>query len=110
MAQQLSFDLPVSVSLGAADFFVAPPNEAAYAMICNDAAWPDGKLALVGPKGSGKSHLSRVWQEHSGADILTAATLTGGEDLPAPGASVAVENMGYLPPEAEEYLFRFLEV
>lgn len=105
MAQQLSFDLPVSVSLGAADFFVAPPNEAAYAMLSNDSAWPDGKLALIGPKGSGKSHLARVWQEQSGATIQNAQALTGAENLPPDGAAIAVEDMHRLPQQAEEYLF-----
>jgi chromosomal replication initiation ATPase DnaA len=105
MAQQLSFELPVSVSQGAEDFFVAPPNAQAYAMITNDQTWPDGKLALVGPKGSGKSHLARVWQQLSQAEELSAPDLTGAEPLPDAGATVAVEDVEYLPKGAEELLF-----
>ncbi len=105
MAQQLSFDLPVTVSQGAEDFFVAPPNAAAYAMITNDATWPDGKLALVGPKGCGKSHLARVWAKSTGATALAAPDLSGNDALPTKGASVAVEDMDRLPQHAEEYMF-----
>ena len=105
MPHQLAFDLPVTVSLGAADFFVAPANEVAYAMIAAPDGWPDGKLALTGPKGSGKSHLTRVWQELSGAKIQSAPALTGADPLPAPGARIAVEDMDSLPGQAEEYLF-----
>ena len=105
MPQQLSFDLPISVSLGAADFFVAPPNAPAYAMITSDSTWPDGKLALIGPTGSGKSHLTRVWAEMAGAAVLQARDLDGTAPLPDAGARVAVEDMDHLPQRAEEYLF-----
>ncbi|WP_293574765.1 chromosomal replication initiator DnaA [Phaeobacter sp.] len=76
MAQQLSFDLPAKPALGRDDFFVAPSNAMAVAMLDPTFAWPGGKLVLSGPKGSGKTHLAHVWASHSGAQILPAWELS----------------------------------
>ena len=38
--------------------------------------WPDRIVALVGPEGSGKSHLAAVWAEAAGARILAAKLLS----------------------------------
>lgn len=105
MARQLSFELPVHVSLGPDDFFVSDANLRAYEMVSDDAAWPEGKLALVGPPGSGKSHLARVWQHLSGAAILQAEALDPAAMGPPPARSVVVEDVERLPRAAEERLF-----
>ncbi|WP_323778470.1 HdaA/DnaA family protein [Leisingera sp.] len=76
MAQQLSFDLPAKPALGREDFFVAPSNAMAVALLDPHFAWPSGKLVLTGPKGAGKTHLAHVWASQSGARILAAAALT----------------------------------
>ncbi|MFW8634048.1 HdaA/DnaA family protein [Cribrihabitans pelagius] len=75
MAQQLSFDLPAKPALGRDDFFVAPSNAMAVALLDPGFAWPSGKLVLSGPKGSGKTHLTHVWASQSGARIANAARL-----------------------------------
>ncbi|GGL67775.1 DnaA ATPase domain-containing protein [Wenxinia marina] len=103
MARQLTFELPARVRQGPADFFVSDSNRAAYVMVTGaEGPWPDGKLALVGPPGSGKSHLVRVWQEQSGGAVVAAEDL--GDDF-RPGAALAVENVQRLPRRAEETLF-----
>lgn len=104
MSRQLSFDLPGKADLGAADFFLSPANRVAFRQVTEDGQWPQGKLALIGPQGSGKSHLVRIWQAASGAVVLCAPTLTLA-DLPAPGRSVAVEDADTLPHAAEAALF-----
>src|SRR5690606_21156243 len=38
--------------------------------------WPLSKALLVGPEGSGKSHLAAIWAELAGAAHLSAAALT----------------------------------
>ncbi|MFZ1663338.1 MAG: chromosomal replication initiator DnaA [Paracoccaceae bacterium] len=82
MSRQLTFDLPVRTALGRDDFFVSPANQLAVALL--DAAnWPEGKLLLVGPPGSGKSHLAAVWANGCGATIVAAS------DLPDPGGASA---------------------
>ncbi|TCP44038.1 DnaA/Hda family protein [Rhodovulum marinum] len=93
MARQLAFDLPVRPARGRAAFFVAPANDIAVAQIDGWRGWPEGKLALIGPEGSGKTHLAHVWAELSGAAVVYAADLPGA-DLPALAetGAVAVEN------------------
>lgn len=102
MAQQLSFDWPNGVALGAEDYFVSQANQAAYLQVTDPALWPDSKLVIVGPDGCGKSHLARVFAAGSGAQILTANTLVL-DDLPQ--TPIVVEDIEGLPQAAEEALF-----
>lgn len=60
---------------GGAAFFPAPANAAARAALEDWAAWPGGKLLLIGPRGSGKTHLAHIWAEAAGARLFTAADL-----------------------------------
>ncbi|WP_405110725.1 chromosomal replication initiator DnaA [Phaeobacter sp. BS52] len=93
MAQQLSFDLPAKPALGRDDFFVAPSNAMAVAMLDPSFAWPGGKLVLSGPKRSGKTHLVHVWASNSGAQIIPAWQLTK-EDVPhLADGPIAVEDV-----------------
>ena len=102
-AEQLSFDWALPVALGPEDFFVSEANADAHAMIAGGLRWPEGKLALVGPEGSGKTHLVRIWQGLTGAARWDARELP--DDLPPPGAAVSVEDLEALPRESETALF-----
>ena len=73
MGRQLTFDLPVRAAQGRGDFMVSPSN--ADALVALDGQWPQGKLVLTGPAGSGKSHLAQVWAGEQGAVALTGADL-----------------------------------
>tara|TARA_R110002051_G_scaffold104963_1_gene177808 strand:+ start:23758 stop:24420 length:663 start_codon:yes stop_codon:yes gene_type:complete len=103
MAEQLTFDWPVGVALGAADFFVSAANNRAYAMLQAPDTWPDRKLIITGPAGAGKSHLARVFATQMNARRLTATTLP--DALPPAGQSVVVEDMDQLAPSANEFMF-----
>lgn len=93
MAQQLGFDLPSRTALGRDAFFVAPSNAMALAMIDRWPDWAARKLALTGPEGSGKTHLTHVWAEHAQARIIAAADLTT-TDVPALAtAALAIEDV-----------------
>jgi chromosomal replication initiation ATPase DnaA len=81
MSTQLSFDLPARTALGRDDFFISPSNALAVAMIDTPDTWSNGKLLLIGPKGSGKTHLAHVWAAQSGARIISALTLQE-DDVP----------------------------
>ena len=107
MPKQLSFDLPAKPALGRDDFFVAPSNAMAVAMLDTNFSWPSGKLVLSGPRGAGKTHLVHVWASQSGARIICATGLT--KDLVPELASgpVAVEDVPDIArdPQAQEALF-----
>ncbi|WP_420859670.1 chromosomal replication initiator DnaA [Marivivens marinus] len=104
MSEQLSFDWPARVALGREDFFVSEANARAFATVTAPDSWPEGKLAVVGPKGSGKTHLARVFAQANAAMILNAADLTPASPLPEARA-VVIEDVERLSPEAEEWLF-----
>ena len=75
MSRQLTFDLTAIPAFGRADFFVSQANTLAAGMVSNPDGWPNGKLVLTGPAGSGKSHLARVWADQSGAVVLHGPAL-----------------------------------
>ncbi len=79
MARQLTFELPGKMALGRESFFVTPANALAIARIEGWRDWPDNRMVLCGPAGSGKSHLAHVFAAQSGARIIDAATLAGAD-------------------------------
>lgn len=85
MAEQLTFDLPVRSARGREDFFVSPANALAVTALDAPEAWPQGRMLLIGPEGSGKTHLATVFAARGGADILRADDLAeaGLPDAPA---------------------------
>lgn len=70
--QQLVFDLPHRSAFELEDFLVSASNQAAIDLIDDSATWPNGAALVVGPVGSGKSHLAHVWREKSTAVMLSA--------------------------------------
>ena len=74
--RQLVLALDHAVSFAREDFLRGPPNAAAFALIDRWPDWPDRIVAMVGPEGSGKSHLAAMWAEAAGARILSAKLLS----------------------------------
>lgn len=70
MTQQLRLRLQRQPSHGRDDFVQGPSNALAVRAIDAWPAWHGGCLALLGPEGSGKSHLARAWAEAQGAVVL----------------------------------------
>ena len=79
---QLAFDLPFDVSHARDDFLEGPCNAAALAWVERWPDWPGPVLALIGPPGSGKTHLAAIWAAASGAAMVAGSGL-GAADLPA---------------------------
>ena len=75
MPRQLALDLRTPPALGRGDFLVAPANAAALAQLDAPDAWPGGRLLLIGPEGSGKSHLAAFWAAETGALRVEARAL-----------------------------------
>jgi chromosomal replication initiation ATPase DnaA len=77
--RQLAFALPHAESFTRDDFLEGPANAAALALIDGWPDWPNRVMLLVGPEGSGKSHLASIWAEEAGARSTSAHTLTADE-------------------------------
>lgn len=80
--RQLAFALPHAESLSRDNFLEGPANAAALGLIDSWPDWPNRVMLLVGPEGSGKSHLAAIWAEEAGArstgaHALTAAAVPG---------------------------------
>ena len=87
--RQLAFDLAHVESLHRHDFLPSVSNADALAMIERWPDWPSSSLALVGPPGSGKSHLAAIWADLAGARFLSARALNEA-DMPAALATGAL--------------------
>ena len=81
--RQLAFALPHAESLTRDNFLEGPANEAALALIESWPDWPNRIMLLVGPEGSGKSHLASIWAEQAGARSISAHAL---DPASVPGA------------------------
>ncbi|MGH6681706.1 MAG: chromosomal replication initiator DnaA [Bradyrhizobium sp.] len=74
--RQLAFVLPHEESRSRDDFLEGPANAAALALIDAWPDWPGRAMMLVGPEGSGKSHLAAIWSELAGARSTAARALS----------------------------------
>lgn len=104
MIRQLAFDLPNAEAMTREDFFVAPSNALALQTVEAWQDWPGRKLLLVGPEGSGKTHIAQVWTRLANAVILPAETLAAADVASLTGRAVVVEDANRIGP-AEAQLF-----
>ncbi len=73
--EQLPLELPHDPATGREDLAVGGPLAAAVQLIDRWPQWPSPVVVLVGPAGSGKSHLAGIWRERADAlPILPDAT------------------------------------
>lgn len=95
--QQLAFDLPHVPATSRADFIVSDCNRAAYRLIDHTPKWPGGKLLLIGPPSSGKTHLTRIWQHEHAALRITS------EDLEQDLVALASAHTMFILDDVEKY-------
>lgn len=72
---QLTLSLPFDEALQRDDFIVSEANEQALGFIEMWPEWPANVALLIGPVGSGKTHLSHIWAKQAGAQIHRGKTL-----------------------------------
>ena len=75
--RQLPLDLPHVPSSAREDFLPAPANLEALRMVEAWPNWPSPTILLIGPTGSGKSHLAAIWARRAGARIAHGDRLAG---------------------------------
>jgi chromosomal replication initiation ATPase DnaA len=73
--RQLALALDHPESFAREDFLSGPSNAAALALIECWPQWPARAILLVGPEGSGKSHLAGIWADMAGARRIAARAL-----------------------------------
>jgi chromosomal replication initiation ATPase DnaA len=109
-SSQLTLELASAPGFDRDDFFVSGSNEQAYAMMELWPNWPDSMLLILGPVGSGKSHLGAIWAAKAKADSRSAASLAN-VDIAALAAAgpLFIENMDMIG-EAEPQLFHLVNL
>lgn len=88
---------------------VAEANRQAAQLLADWRAWPGGALALIGPPGSGKTHLALAWALETGARQLSAsAPVEYAVEAFAAGCGVLVDDAD--GPHEDALLIRVLDL
>jgi chromosomal replication initiation ATPase DnaA len=108
--RQLALALPHAESLTRDNFLEGPANTAGLALIDAWPEWPARTMFLIGPEGSGKSHLAAIWAEQAGARSVSAHALSAAA-VPGALATGALVLEDLKPGEIEERaLFHLLNM
>ena len=105
-ARQLPLSLPHRAAMTRADFLVGEANRAAIALIDAWPHWPAPVVLIVGPAGSGKTHLVEIWRTAAGAAVAPASAV-GDVDAMVGNGAVAVEDL-HAGPLDEPALFHLI--
>ena len=73
--RQLALILSHAESFAREDFLSGAANSAALALLETWPDWPNRAMVLMGPEGSGKSHLAAIWACETGARFVAARAL-----------------------------------
>ncbi len=92
-AAQLALDLALEPDYSRNAYCVTDANSAAWRTVQRWPQWRYGHLLLVGPPGSGKTHLSGIWAERAKAVKLDPATIGKTLGTVQRGAAVWLEDL-----------------
>ena len=92
-ARQFALPFPHSPQYEAADFLAADGNAEALRWLDHTTEWPQRRLALWGPAGSGKTHLVHIWARRAGASVIDGASLR----LVPPERALAIDDADAAP-------------
>lgn len=104
----LPFDL--APSYGREDFLVGKPNEAAFDYIARYPRWLASAALVIGPEGSGKSHLAAIFAVESDAQSIRGDHLAF-DDVPvlAKTGALVIEDADRFEPD-ERALFHLMNL
>ncbi len=106
--RQLPLAMPHHAAMSREDFLVGEGNREAAAFIDAWPDWPASVVLLIGPTGSGKTHLVNIWAAKSRAMVVAAADLGAADPANLIGTgAVAVEDADD-PALDEKALFHLL--
>jgi len=89
---QLALALRQQTALTSQRFIASPSNVAARAWLARS-QWPDQRLWLWGPAGTGKTHLLTIWARQQDATLLDARTFRhAATGRPLMGGNIAIDN------------------
>jgi chromosomal replication initiation ATPase DnaA len=91
MTAQLPLPLRWKAAQGYRDFFVSQANDAAVRFLDGWSTWPVPVALLVGPPGSGKSHLAAIFARRANARLWDDADRAPGEEALFHAWNAAVE-------------------
>jgi chromosomal replication initiation ATPase DnaA len=89
--RQLALPFVYAPQFAGADFLAAASNAEALAWLRQPQAWPQGRLALWGGEGCGKTHLLHVWAERRAGTLLDGPALAA-VGLAPPDRPLAVDD------------------
>jgi len=72
LPRQLNLALGHRESFDRVNFLSGRANETALALIDRWTDWPARAIALIGPEGSGKSHLAAIWAQAAGGCVIAS--------------------------------------
>lgn len=85
---QLVLPMEAAPSFAAADFVADASNEEALRWLAAPRRWPDGRLLLAGPPGTGKTHLLHATAQAQGWALLRGPDLRGLPERPTRGVAL----------------------
>jgi chromosomal replication initiation ATPase DnaA len=98
--RQLPLEFEHTPAHGEDDFLVGAGNALAHGRISAWPHWPEAVTVLIGPASSGKSHLARIFESRTGAEVVTPETIASVAALDRKGPLVIedVDRLGYDEP------------
>jgi chromosomal replication initiation ATPase DnaA len=106
---QLPLDLAFPPRYGPDDFLVSSSNSRAFDALSGWRNWPNRTVILVGPEGSGKTHLAAIWAERAAARHIDGADLALWDPAATAAGPLVVDDADQLGQE-EATLFHVLNV
>lgn len=70
---QIPLNLRPELRQSFSNFHVTPGNHAAVSLLKARERWPSAAVLMLGPMGSGKTHLGQAWQSKTGGEFIDDA-------------------------------------